>query len=170
MRAGPAERRMECIREFLGALVLRRSAATPPLMPAPFQHLDHIVITVRDTAEALRFYRDQLGLPLRFSPVMPDALVRLTHLDAGRGGHLQLVQPLRDDHPLALWLAKNGEGLRHLYFKVDNVADAMKTLPAIRLPVNHPAPRSGPNGPASAFLDPVNTRGVSIEITSEPRG
>lgn len=134
---------------------------------APFQRLDHIAIVVRDTDEALKFYRDQLGLPLLFSQVMPDAPVRLTHLDAG-GVHLQLVQPLRDDHPLAVWLAKNGEGLQHLCFKVDNVADAMKTLPALGLPANHPNPRCGPNGRASAFLDPAATRGVQFEITSDP--
>jgi methylmalonyl-CoA/ethylmalonyl-CoA epimerase len=111
-------------------------------MPAPFQRLDHIAIIVRDTDEALKFYRDQLGLPFLFSQVMPDAPIRLTHLDAGGGVHLQLVQPLKDDHPLNAWLQKNGEGLQHLCF---------------------------PNGRASAFLDPAATRGVQLEITSDPR-
>jgi methylmalonyl-CoA/ethylmalonyl-CoA epimerase len=137
-------------------------------MPAPFQHLDHIAIVVRDTDEALKFYRDTLGLPFLFSQVMPDAPIRLTHLDAGRGIHLQLVQPLQADHPLSAWLQKNGEGLQHLCFKVDSVADSMKTLPGLGLAVRDKAPRSGPNGRASAFLDPAATRGVQLEITSEP--
>jgi methylmalonyl-CoA/ethylmalonyl-CoA epimerase len=138
-------------------------------MPAPFQHLDHIAIVVRDTDEALKFYRDKLGLPLLFSQVMPDAPIRLTHLDAGRGVHLQLVQPLKDDHPLMAWLQKNGEGLQHLCFKVDSVAESMTTLPAQGLAVRDKAPRCGPNGRASAFLDPAATRGVQWEITSDPR-
>jgi methylmalonyl-CoA/ethylmalonyl-CoA epimerase len=137
-------------------------------MSAPFQHLDHIAIVVRDTDEALKFYRDELGLPFLFSQVMPDAPIRLTHLDAGGGVHLQLVQPLKDDHPLNAWLQKNGEGLQHLCFKVDSVADSMKTLPGLGLAVRDMAPRSGPNGRASAFLDPAATRGVQLEITSEP--
>jgi methylmalonyl-CoA/ethylmalonyl-CoA epimerase len=138
-------------------------------MPAPFQRLDHIAIVVRDTDEALTFYRDRLGLPFLFSQVMPDAPIRLTHLDAGGGVHLQLVQPLKDDHPLMAWLQKNGEGLQHLCFKVDSVADSMKTLPGLGLAVRDKAPRSGPNGRASAFLDPAATRGVQLEITSDPR-
>ena len=138
-------------------------------MAKPFQRLDHLAIIVRDTDEALKFYRDQLGLPFLFSQVMPDAPVRLTHLDAGGGVHLQLVQPMQADHPLSAWLEKNGEGLHHFCFKVDNVADSMKTLPALGLAVRDRAPRSGPNGRASAFLDPAATRGVLLEITSDPR-
>lgn len=135
----------------------------------PFQRLDHIAIIVRDTDEALKFYRDQLGLPFLFSQTMPDAPVRLTHLDAGGGVHLQLVQPLSAEHPLHAWLEKNGEGLQHLCFKVENVADSMKVLPGLGLALGVKAPRSGPNGRASAFLDPATTRGVQFEITSDPK-
>ncbi|MEO5961487.1 MAG: VOC family protein [Opitutaceae bacterium] len=137
-------------------------------MSPPFQRLDHIAIVVRDTDEALKFYRDRLGLPLLFSQAMSDAPVRLTHLDAGGGVHLQLVQPLNTEHPLNAWLAKNGEGMHHLCFKVDSVATAIKTLPAAGLPTRDTAPRCGPNGRASAFLDPAATRGVLLEITSDP--
>jgi len=139
-------------------------------MPVPFQRLDHIAIVVRDTDEALALYRDRLGLPLLFSQVMPDAPIRLTHLDTGSGVHLQLVQPLDASHPLSAWLQKHGEGLQHLCFKVESVAESMRTLPGLGLAVRDKAPRSGPNGRAAAFLDPSSTRGVQLEITSEPKG
>ena len=100
---------------------------------------------------------------------MPDGAVRLTHLDAGGGVHLQLVQPLSAEHPLHAWLQKNGEGLQHLCFEVENVADVMKSLPALGLAMGHNAPRCSPNGRASAFLDPSATRGVQFEIMSDPR-
>jgi methylmalonyl-CoA/ethylmalonyl-CoA epimerase len=132
-----------------------------------FQRLDHIAIVVRDTEEALTFYRDRLGLPVLFSEVMEEQGARLTHLDMG-GAHLQLVQPLRDDHPLTVHLNEKGEGLHHLCFLVDSVPDAMQALPAKGLPSRDPAPRRGPNGRKAAFLDPAATRGVLLEITSEP--
>lgn len=66
-----------------------------------FNKLDHLAIVVRDTDEALKFYRDILGLPVLFSQDLPDAPVKLTHLDMGNT-HLQLVQPLTTDHPLQL--------------------------------------------------------------------
>lgn len=138
-------------------------------MPQPLQRLDHIAIIVRDTDDALKFYRDRLGLPLLFSQVMPDAPIKLTHLDAGGGVHLQLVQPMSPEHPLNAWLQKNGEGLQHLCFKVEDVAESMRTMPVLGLTMRDKAPRCGPNGRASAFLDPAATRGVQLEITSDPR-
>lgn len=136
-------------------------------MPAPFQQLDHIAIVVRDTTEALGFYRDRLGLRVLFSQVMSDAPVRLTHLDTGTAVQLQLVEPQAPTHPLHAWLEKNGEGLHHVCFKVQSVA-AMISAPVAGLPLREKSPRSGPHGRASAFIDPAVTRGVLLEVTSEP--
>ena len=133
-----------------------------------FKQLDHLAIVVRDTEQALTFYHEALGLPLLFSEVLPDQPVRLTHLDLGNT-HLQLVQPLTPDHPLMAWLDKHGEGLHHFCFYVDSVAEQIHTLPEKGLPSRDATPRSGPNGREAAFLETSNTRGVLIEITSEPR-
>ena len=134
-----------------------------------FKQLDHLAIVVRDTDESLKFYRDVLGLPVLFSQELPDQPVRLTHLDMGNT-HLQLVQPLTDDHPLQAWLDEHGEGLHHFCFYVDSVEQMIEDLPAEGIPSRDTSPRSGPNGRQAAFIDPENTRGVLIEITSDPVG
>jgi len=131
-----------------------------------FKELDHLAIVVRDTDESLKFYRDVLGLPVLFSQELPDQPVRLTHLDMGNT-HLQLVQPLSDDHPLQAWLDEHGEGLHHFCFFVDSVEKMIETLPEHGIPSRDKTPRSGPNRRRAAFIDPENTRGVLIEITSE---
>ncbi|MEM7782598.1 MAG: VOC family protein [Planctomycetota bacterium] len=133
-----------------------------------FNSLDHIAIVVQNIDEALGFYRDQLGLPVVVDEIMEDAGVRLTHLDFGNV-HLQLVQPIRDDHPLQQHLNEKGEGLHHLCFHVDNVEDTLAKVPERDLiPMNKP-PHSGPNGRQAAFLDPASTRGVTWEITAARR-
>lgn len=133
-----------------------------------FKSLDHLAIVVRDTEEALKLYRDILGLPVLFSQELPDQPVRLTHLDMGNT-HLQLVQPLTDDHPLQAWLDENGEGLHHFCFTVDDVQLMIEDLPQHGIPSQDTKPRSGPNGRHAAFINPANTNNVLIEITSDPQ-
>ncbi len=59
-----------------------------------FQKLDHIAIAVKDTEEALTFYRDTLRLPVLVSEVLEEVGVRLTHLDMGNV-NLQLDVPTK---------------------------------------------------------------------------
>jgi methylmalonyl-CoA/ethylmalonyl-CoA epimerase len=132
-----------------------------------FKKLDHIAIVVRDTEEALRFYRDVLCLPLVLSEVISDAGVRLTHLDLGNL-HLQLVQPLRPDHPLSKHLDERGESLHHLCWNVDSLSQALTELPDRGLRARNPQPHRGPRGRQAAFIDPATTRGVLWEITADP--
>lgn len=128
------------------------------------KQLDHLAIVVQDTEEALKFYHDVLGLPVLFSERHDDQGVRLTHLDLGNL-HLQLVEPLRADHPLQADLAANGERLHHLCFRVDNVPAAMQALPERGLQSRDAAPRSGTCGKQAAFVDPAGTRGILVELT-----
>lgn len=132
-----------------------------------FKKLDHIAILVRDTEEALRFYRDTLKLPLVLSEAIEEAGVRLTHLDLGNL-HLQLVQPLAPDHPLRAQLDQRGEGLHHLCFLVDDVPQAMARLSEQGLKPRNAQPHRGPRGRQAAFIDPATTRGVLWEMTGDP--
>lgn len=131
-----------------------------------FKSLDHLAIVVRDTDQALKLYRDKLSLPVLFSEVLPDQPVRLTHLDMGNT-HLQLVQPLTEDHPLQAWLDEHGEGLHHFCFLVDSVEETVNNLPEQGMQSQDDPPRSGPNGRKAAFIDRTGTHNVLIEITSE---
>ncbi len=133
-----------------------------------FKQLDHIAIVVRDTDEALKFYRDQLCLPLILSEVIEESNVRLTHLDLGNVD-LQLVQPLTDDHPLQEHLKKHGEGMHHLCVAVDDVKKSMRALPAFGLASQPNEPHRGPRSRTAVFIDPDTTRGVLWEMTADPR-
>jgi len=132
-----------------------------------FKSLDHIAIVVQDTDEALKFYHDRLGLPIVVDEVIDSGGVRLTHLDLGNL-HLQLVQPLTEDHPLCEYLQQRGEGLHHLCLLVDDVAETVSALPQ-GIAARSVPPHDGPNGRNAAFLDPETTRGVIWELTSDPK-
>jgi methylmalonyl-CoA/ethylmalonyl-CoA epimerase len=128
-----------------------------------FRSLDHVAIVVPDTDEALKTWRDRVGLTVLYSEVVNNGALRLTHLDLGNT-HLQLVQPLKADHPLTAWLEKNGTGMHHLCFRVDDVGAAFVELPKHGLGVA-PAPHQGTQGKRALFLDKTSTQNVQLEVT-----
>lgn len=121
---------------------------------------------MKDTEEALGFYRDTLQLPVLVSEELAEVGVRLTHLDMGNV-KLQLVQPLREDHPLAAQLAEKGEGLHHLCWDVEDAEKAMAQLAEYNLTAKKGEPHPAPMGGKAAFIDPSQTRGVLWELTSK---
>jgi methylmalonyl-CoA/ethylmalonyl-CoA epimerase len=128
------------------------------------RRLDHVAVLVRDTEEALRFYRDHLGLRLQSSEEVPELHVRLTYLDAGNA-FIQLVEPLDPESPLTAALAERGEGLHHICFGVDDVATAVAELSDDGAPVTMGAGR----GRVSSFLTSDESRSVLIECTAFDR-
>ncbi|TWU60955.1 MULTISPECIES: VOC family protein [Crateriforma] len=129
-----------------------------------FSRLDHIAIVVRDTDEALTFYRDKLGLPVVIDERIESGNVRLTHLDMGNL-HLQLVQPLTADHPLNQHLDQHGEGLHHLCFETDDVRTSFAALPERGMKPKSDTPHDGPLGRKAGFIDPSTSRDVIWEMT-----
>ncbi|MBI3862480.1 MAG: VOC family protein [Planctomycetia bacterium] len=131
-----------------------------------FRSLDHVAIVVPDTEEALKVWRDRVGLTVLLSEVVNNGAIRLTHLDLGNT-HLQLVQPLSAEHPLHAWLAQHGPGLHHLCFRVDDVGQALVELPPLGLPAAAPAPHQGTQGKRALFLDKSASQGVQLEVTGK---
>lgn len=134
-----------------------------PMDHPVFRSLDHLAIVVPDTDEALRIWRDQVGLRVLYSEVVNDGAVRLTHLDLGNT-QLQLVEPLQPDHPLQQWLQEHGSGLHHFCFQVDDVQQAFEQLPKHNLPTA-PAIHQGTKGKRALFVDAKATDGIPVEVT-----
>jgi methylmalonyl-CoA/ethylmalonyl-CoA epimerase len=127
-----------------------------------FQQLDHVAILVPNTEEALRVWRDVVGLHVLFSEVVNGGTIRLTHLDLGNT-QLQLVEPLTEDHPLK-GQAAAGARLHHLCFTVDEVSEAQAALASTPLGSER-APHQGTLGKRAMFLNINGSQGVPLEIT-----
>jgi methylmalonyl-CoA/ethylmalonyl-CoA epimerase len=132
--------------------------------PLGFLGLDHLAIVVPSTEEALKVWRDRMGLRMVCSEVVNGGTVRLTHLDLGNT-QLQLVEPLTPEHPLRAWLAKNGPGLHHFCFKVTDVGASHAELLAAGLVPATPPPHQGTEGKRALFLARSPTKDVQVEIT-----
>lgn len=127
------------------------------------RRLDHVAIAVRSTEEALRHFRDRLGLSVVHTEELESPRVRLTYLDAGNA-FLQLVEALDDESEIAQTLATHGEGLHHICFGVD---DPVASASALSTDGRAIAPGAG-RGRISAFA-PGGAHGVRIEYTEFQR-
>jgi len=126
----------------------------------PIRRLDHVAVAVRDTEEALRYFRDHLGLEVAKSEELQSPHVRLTYLDAGNA-FIQLLEPLDRGAPLAQWLDERGEGLHHICFGADDALGAARELA-----VDGATPTAGSGrGRVSAFVPGPIEHGVRVECT-----
>ena|SRR6185437_13295034 len=125
------------------------------------RRLDHVAVAVADTQSALTYFRDSLGLKVIAVDDPPDVPVTLTYLDLGNTW-LQLVEPLDAAHPVSLWLAQNGEGLHHICFGVDNVAEELRQLSG---PIAHGLVVGSGRGRPAGFPAGEPHHGVRVECT-----
>jgi methylmalonyl-CoA/ethylmalonyl-CoA epimerase len=139
-------------------------AASAPHDVTLLRRLDHVAVLVRSTEEALRFYRDRLGLRVASSEEIASPHVRLTYLDAGNA-YVQLVEPLDEDSALGGWLDEHGEGLHHVCFGVDDVPAAVAVLSDDGAPVTLGSGR----GRVSGFVSTDASHGVRLECTEFDR-
>jgi methylmalonyl-CoA/ethylmalonyl-CoA epimerase len=127
----------------------------------PLRRLDHVAVAVRDTEQALRHFRDRLGLEVALSEEIPVPPVRLTYLHAGNA-YVQLVEPLDPGIELARFLDEQGEGLHHVCFGVD---DPLEAAAALAPPAAPPPTRGSGRGRVSSFVPGPPPHGVRIECT-----
>ncbi|MEK7386577.1 MAG: methylmalonyl-CoA epimerase [candidate division NC10 bacterium] len=137
------------------------------------RRIHHVGIVVTRLAEAYRFYRETLGLPLLTEAVIPDQGVRAALLACG-DTEIELLEPLDAAGSVGRFLAKRGEGLHHLCFDTPDINAALTLLTEKHVELIDRAPRPGLAGQI-AFLHPKACCGVLVELapptaSTEPAG
>jgi len=130
--------------------------------------LDHIAIAVRSLDDALSFYADVLGLPCTGRETVAEQGVHLAMLPIG-DGRLELLEPLGEDSPVGRFLARRGEGLHHICFRVADLEGALARLRAQGVRLIDEEPRCGAEGRKIAFVHPTSAHGVLIELVEVPQ-
>jgi len=125
--------------------------------------IDHIGVAVESLAQALRFYRDTLGLEAELEEV-PDQQVRVAMLQVGES-HIELLESTSPDGPVGRFLAKRGEGIHHICFQVEDIEAALAQLRAHGARLLDERPRVGAGGHRIAFVHPASASGVLIELS-----
>ena len=133
-----------------------------------FSRIDHVGVAVEEIEPALELYRDTLELVLAHREVVEEQGVEAVLLDVGEN-HVELLAPLGADTPVGKFLARQGPGLHHVAYQVDDIDDTLEKLRRAGLRLIDEQPRAGIRGSRVAFLHPRATAGVLTEIVEPAR-
>ena len=133
--------------------------------------LAHLGVAVAAHDEALRFWRDLLGLPLgHVEHVASDGVsVAMLHLGPG-AGCIELLQPDPGDNPVGRYVQKRGAGIHHVALEVDDLPALHARLVAAGIRLVDAAPRPGAHGTLVCFVHPASTGGVLVELVQAGSG
>ena len=128
--------------------------------------IDHVAIAVHDLEAAIEYYLDAFGAEVHHREVVEsdgveEALVKVAD------SYIQLTTATRDDSPIAKFLARRGEGLHHVGYRVDDCAVALAAMVAAGATPIDPEPRPGSRGTTVAFVHPKGSFGTLIELVQE---
>jgi methylmalonyl-CoA epimerase len=133
-----------------------------------FGRIDHVGVAVEDIDAALALYEQSFEMPLVHRETVTEQGVEAVLLDVG-DGHVELLAPLGPDTPVGKFMAKNGAGLHHVAYAVEDIDAALEDIAAAGVKLIDTEPRIGIRESRVAFLHPRSTGGVLTEIV-EPAG
>src|SRR5438128_8426471 len=133
-----------------------------------FARIDHVGVAVEDLDASIALYEKTYNMTLSHREVVEEQGVEAVLLDAGEN-HVELLAPLGEDTPVGRYLARNGPGLHHVAYQVQDVERTLAALKEAGLELIDEQPRAGIRGSHVAFLHPRETAGVLTEIV-QPAG
>jgi methylmalonyl-CoA/ethylmalonyl-CoA epimerase len=126
--------------------------------------IHHIGIAVHSLDDALKFYRDTLGLHVHAQDTIEDQGVRAALLTIGQS-EIELLEPTRPDAGVARFLERKGEGLHHICFQTADVDGDLEALKAKGVELVDQKSRPGLAG-MICFMHPKASRGVLVELAT----
>lgn len=129
------------------------------------KRIDHVAVAVRDTDEALRLYRDVLGLKVKLSEEVPDQGVKATLIEVG-DTEIELLEPTDPQGGVARFLERSGEGIHHICLEVDDVDAELKALEEKGIQLVDKQGRAGLIGQIG-FVHPRSMKGVLVELVQK---
>jgi methylmalonyl-CoA/ethylmalonyl-CoA epimerase len=128
--------------------------------------VDHVGHAVIDLEAAVEEYRAAFGLEPVHRERVPDQGVEEVLFRVGTS-YIQLLGALGPDTPVGTFLARRGEGVHHVGYRVADLEAVLDVLRTADVPLVDEQPRPGSRGTMVAFVHPRGFRGVLIELVQE---
>ena len=125
--------------------------------------VEHIGIAVRSIDEARGFW-EALGLVVDHVEEVPQEGVRVAMIPCGEA-RIELLEPTREDSPIARFLERRGPGIHHLCLRSDDVRGDGARLRAAGYETLRAEPTRGAGGCWVQFVHPKSAGGVLVELS-----
>jgi methylmalonyl-CoA/ethylmalonyl-CoA epimerase len=125
------------------------------------KRIAHLGIAVSDLDSALEFFTN--GLPLEVVHKEEFQGMKIGFIPVGDSS-IELLQDVSGTSAIKKYLDKNGEGIHHIAFEVDDINAALEELKARGIKLVDETPRQGAHGMSIAFLHPKASHGILMEL------
>ena len=126
---------------------------------------EHIGIAVKDLQRAIRLYSVLLGIPPYKTESVTSEGVTTSFFKTG-DTKIELLEATDPNSPIALFIAKRGEGIHHIAFEVDDIHLEAERLKQEGFELIGDI-REGADNKLVCFIHPRSTSGVLIELCQE---
>ena len=125
------------------------------------KRIAHLGVAVSDLDVALKFFT--LGLPLELTHTEDYQGMKIGFIPVGDSS-IELLQDVSGSSAIKKYLDKNGEGIHHIAFEVDDIYQAVAELKEKGVKLIDETPRLGAHGMTIAFMHPKGTHGILMEL------
>ena len=131
-------------------------------------HIEHIGIAVKSLDDAIPCYEKVIGLECYAVEGVADQKVKTAFFKVG-DTKIELLESTDAEGPIGKFIEKKGEGIHHMAFAVEGLADKLKAAEEQGVRLIDKTPRKGAEGLNIAFLHPKSTFGVLTELCEAPK-
>ena len=128
--------------------------------------IEHLGIAVTDLQASINVFEKLLNVSCYKLEEVASEGVRTAFFQVGES-KIELLEATNPDSPIAKFLAKQGGGIHHIAFEVDDIASEIKRLQALDFILIHESAKDGADNKQIAFLHPKSTNGVLVELCQE---
>lgn len=125
------------------------------------KRIAHLGVAVKSIDDALKLFVG--GLPLELTHTEDYQGMRVGFIPVGDSS-VELLEDVSGSSAIRKFLDKNGEGIHHIAFEVDDIHEAVAELKAKGIRLVDETPRPGAHGMTIAFLHPKGTHGILMEL------
>ena len=125
------------------------------------KRIAHLGVAVSDLDAAMKFFTE--GLPLEVTHTEEYQGMKIAFIPIGDSS-VELLQDVSGVSAIKKFLDKNGEGIHHIAYEVDDINQAISELKAKGIKLIDEKPRQGAHGMSVAFMHPKATHGILMEL------